>query len=85
MVFRGRGCSADYAKLRLNTLDSARLFLPYTTDAVLAPFVIMKVMGQSLAEIKARLAAEKPYLYEKYGVEEIGVFGSYVRGDYPGG
>ena len=38
-------------------------------------------MIQSLAEIKARLQAEKPYLYEKYGVTEIGVFGSYVRGE----
>jgi predicted nucleotidyltransferase len=33
----------------------------------------------SLAEIKARLHDEKSYLYEKYGVTEIGVFGSYVR------
>ncbi|VAW31661.1 Nucleotidyltransferase domain protein, BT0168 group [hydrothermal vent metagenome] len=38
-------------------------------------------MIQSLAEIKAQLQAEKPYLYEKYGVTEIGVFGSYVRGE----
>ena len=38
-------------------------------------------MAQSLAEIKARLQAQKPYLYEKYGVTEIGVFGSYVRGE----
>jgi predicted nucleotidyltransferase len=38
-------------------------------------------MARSLAEIKARLQAEKPYLYEKYGVTEIGVFGSYVRGE----
>ncbi len=38
-------------------------------------------MIQSLAEIKTRLQAEKPYLYEKYGVTEIGVFGSYVRGE----
>ena len=30
---------------------------------------------------KARLQVEKPYLYEKYGVTEIGVFGSYVRGE----
>jgi predicted nucleotidyltransferase len=38
-------------------------------------------MIQSLAEIKERLHDEKPYLYEKYGVTEIGVFGSYVRGE----
>ena len=35
----------------------------------------------SLAEIKNRLQAQKPYLHEKYGVTEIGVFGSYVRGE----
>ena len=38
-------------------------------------------MSRSLEEIKARLQAEKPYLYEKYGVVEIGIFGSYVRGE----
>ena len=38
-------------------------------------------MTQSLAEIKKRLHNEKPFLYEKYGVTEIGVFGSYVRGE----
>ena len=38
-------------------------------------------MIQTLAEIKVRLHEEKPYLYEKYGVTEIGVFGSYVRGE----
>lgn len=38
-------------------------------------------MIQSLAEIKAHLQAQKPYLYEKYGVTEMGVFGSYVRGE----
>jgi len=27
------------------------------------------------------LQAQKPYLHEKYGVTEIGVFGSYVRGE----
>jgi hypothetical protein len=36
-------------------------------------------MKQTLSEIKARLQDKKPYLYEKYGVTEIGVFGSYVR------
>ena len=36
---------------------------------------------KDLAEIKCILQAQKPYLYEKYGVTEIGVFGSYVRGE----
>ena len=38
-------------------------------------------MLHALAEIKNRLQAQKPYLYEKYGVTEIGIFGSYVRGE----
>ncbi len=38
-------------------------------------------MTDALAEIKNRLQAHKPYLYEKYGVTEIGIFGSYVRGE----
>jgi predicted nucleotidyltransferase len=36
---------------------------------------------KTLAEIKRILEAEKPYLAHKYGVTEIGVFGSYVRGE----
>jgi predicted nucleotidyltransferase len=40
-----------------------------------------KRMTDTLAGIKSRLQAQKPYLYEKYGVTEIGVFGSYVRGE----
>ena len=36
---------------------------------------------RSLAEIKEILEAQKPYLAEKYGVKEIGVFGSYVRNE----
>ena len=36
---------------------------------------------KSLDEIKQILQAQKPYLYEEYGVTEIGVFGSYVRGE----
>jgi len=34
-----------------------------------------------LAEIKQILQAQKPYLAQEYGVTEIGVFGSYVRGE----
>lgn len=34
-----------------------------------------------LAKIKQILQAQKPWLYQKYGVTEIGVFGSYVRGE----
>ena len=36
---------------------------------------------KTLTEIKRILEAEKPYLAERYGVTEIGVFGSYVRGE----
>ena len=38
-------------------------------------------MSKTLTEIKQILAAQKPYLREKYGVIEVGVFGSYVRGE----
>jgi predicted nucleotidyltransferase len=31
--------------------------------------------------IKTKLAAYKPILVERYGVKEIGIFGSYVRGN----
>jgi predicted nucleotidyltransferase len=34
---------------------------------------------KTLAEIKRLLALQKPFLGQKYGVIEIGVFGSYVR------
>ena len=36
---------------------------------------------KTLIEIKEILRTERPYLAEKYGVTEIGVFGSYVRGE----
>ena len=36
---------------------------------------------KTLAEIQQILRAQKPYLTEEYGITEIGVFGSYVRGE----
>ena len=36
---------------------------------------------KTLDEIKHILHAQKPYLAERYGVTQVGVFGSYVRGD----
>lgn len=36
---------------------------------------------KNLAEIKQILQAQKPHLYQEYGVAEIGLFGSYVRGE----
>ena len=36
---------------------------------------------KDLPEIRQILQAQKPYLYEKYGVTEVGIFGSYVRGE----
>ena len=36
---------------------------------------------KTLEEIKARLEQLKPTLREKFGVETIGVFGSYVHGE----
>ncbi len=38
-------------------------------------------MELSLAHIKNTLAALKPELHERFGVSEIGVFGSWVRGE----
>ena len=34
-----------------------------------------------IAEITQVLQTQKPYLAKKYGVTEIGIFGSYVRGE----
>lgn len=36
---------------------------------------------KTLEEIKDTLIRQKPIIKEKYGVSEIGVFGSYVRGE----
>ena len=36
---------------------------------------------KTIAELEQTLQAQKPYLAEKYGVTEIGIFGSYVRGE----
>ena len=36
---------------------------------------------KTIVEIKQVLQAQKPYLAAKYGVTEIGIFGSYVRGE----
>ena len=35
---------------------------------------------KTFEEIKEILKKQKPFLMEKYGVKEIGVFGSYVKG-----
>lgn len=36
---------------------------------------------KSLRELKDTLAQHKPELAERYGVKEIGIFGSYMRGE----
>lgn len=36
---------------------------------------------KTITEMKQILRTQKSYLAEKYGVTEIGVFGSYVRGE----
>lgn len=38
-------------------------------------------MPTDLETIKRKIAENKEYLLETYGVEEIGVFGSFARGD----
>ena len=39
---------------------------------------------KSLQEIKEIIGKEKPHLSQKYGVSEIGIFGSFVRGEAKG-
>jgi len=36
---------------------------------------------KTFEEIKEILKKQKPFLMEKYGVKEIGIFGSYVKGE----
>src|SRR4030042_769759 len=47
--------------------------------------VLLKIGGitrvKTFEEIKEILRNQKPFLTEKYGVKEIGVFGSYVKGE----
>ena len=38
-------------------------------------------MSDELKTIKQKIAFKKDYLLETYGVEEIGIFGSFARGD----
>ena len=38
-------------------------------------------MSDELKEIKQKIAQNKEYLRKTYGVEEIGIFGSFARGD----
>jgi predicted nucleotidyltransferase len=38
-------------------------------------------MSKELETIKQKIAQNKDYLKETYGVEEIGIFGSFARGD----
>jgi len=39
------------------------------------------VMSKELEIIRNKIANQKEYLKETYGVEEIGIFGSFARGD----
>ena len=36
---------------------------------------------KTVSEISQILQGQKPYLAENYGIAEIGIFGSYVRGE----
>jgi predicted nucleotidyltransferase len=36
---------------------------------------------KTLEEIKEILIKKKPFLKEKYGIKDVGIFGSYARGD----
>ncbi len=39
-------------------------------------------MTKELEKIISTLKSNKQYLHEKYGVSEIGIFGSYTRNDF---
>ena len=43
--------------------------------------MVVVVAMKTLKEIKTKLETLKPTLSERYGVETIGVFGSYTRGE----
>ncbi|MEW6717477.1 MAG: nucleotidyltransferase family protein [Chloroflexota bacterium] len=36
---------------------------------------------KTLSEVKCLLQEQKPYLYQRYGIVEIRIFGSYVRNE----
>ena len=38
-------------------------------------------MSKTLSEIKSTLTKIKPYIKDKYHISELGIFGSYVRGE----
>jgi len=38
-------------------------------------------MTQTLTQIKQHLAEQKPYLIAKYNIKQLGLFGSWVRGE----
>lgn len=39
------------------------------------------VISKEFETIKQKIASEKDYLLKTYGIEEIGIFGSFARGD----
>jgi len=43
---------------------------------------MLKNMSKELEIIKEKIAQKKDYLKKTYGVEEIGIFGSIVRGEH---
>ena len=54
----------------------------YDSDIeILLKFAILFINMKTLEEIEQILKAQKPYLKEKYHISEVGVFGSYVRGE----
>ncbi|TRV04257.1 MAG: DNA polymerase [Microcystis wesenbergii Mw_MB_S_20031200_S109] len=61
---------------QLSPMDKKRL-----VEQLLSELELEKVKPKTLEEIKTILIPYKPFLVEKFKVTELGIFGSYVRGE----
>ena len=61
---------------QLSPMDKKRL-----VEQLLSELELKEVKPKTLEEIKAILIPYKPSLVEKFKVTELGIFGSYVRGE----
>ncbi|TRV44606.1 MAG: DNA polymerase [Microcystis panniformis Mp_MB_F_20051200_S9] len=61
---------------QLSPMDKKRLI-----EQLLSELELKEVKPKTLEEIKAILIPYKPFLVEKFKIWELGIFGSYVRGE----
>jgi predicted nucleotidyltransferase len=61
---------------QLSPMDKKRL-----VEQLLSELELKEVKPKTLEEIKAILIPYKPFLVEKFKIWELGIFGSYVRGE----